>query len=38
MTADIIQFPEPRPWSKYTYDAISPNHQGPQFLQFGGPW
>ncbi len=23
MTAEIIQFPEPRPWSKYTYDAVS---------------
>ncbi len=23
MTAEIIQFPEPRPWSKYTYDAAS---------------
>ncbi len=23
MTAEIIPFPEPRPWSKYTYDAES---------------
>ena len=23
MTAEIIQFPTPRPWSKYTYDATS---------------
>ena len=23
MTAEIIPFPVPRPWSKYTYDAAS---------------
>ena len=23
MTADVIPFPVPRPWSKYTYDAAS---------------
>ena len=23
MTADIIPFPTQRPWSKYTYDAVS---------------
>ncbi len=23
MTADIIPFPKPRPWSKYTHDAAS---------------
>ncbi len=23
MTADIIPFPVPRPWAKYTYDAAS---------------
>ena len=23
MTAEIIQFPTPRPWAKYTYDAAS---------------
>ena len=23
MTAEIIPFPKPRPWSKYTYDAES---------------
>ena len=23
MTAEIVPFPTPRPWSKYTYDAAS---------------
>ncbi len=28
MTAEIIPFPEPRPWSKYTYDAAARARHG----------